>query len=279
MIKKIIVLLIVISFIGTALACENNNNNGCSSGRCQDGNDHDKGKGNDKEIDNHGHDHRGDDGDDDDGSDDGGSDDNDGSDDGSDTGDGGDDSDSDSGDSDTSSDVGDSNDGGDNSDSSSSNPGSSSGSGHGILTLSASQPGNFYGDSFGASDCERVSILTKQLDNETLKARAIYKLQIIADDYDLTLDEFIQHKCSKTGLTFYNPMISGGGWIISNTTGTGDLSQPIPYNKTAVDPIPAKKKVSEPLIKQITIGAVILVLFMIGLSYLYWRFRNLEKKE
>ena len=275
MIKKIMVLLIVISFIGAALACENNNNNnGCSNGRCQDGNDHDKGKGNDKEIDNHGHDHRGDDGDDDDGSDDGGSDDNDGSDDGSDTG--GSDDDSDSGDSDTSSDVGDSNDDGDNSDGSSSNPGSSSGSGRGILTLSVSQPGNFYGDSFGASDCERVSILTKQLDNETLKARAIYKLQIIADDYDLTIDEFIQYKCSKTGLTFYNPEISSGGRVISDSTGTGDLSQPIPYNKTAVDPIPAKKNVNERLIEQITIGAVILIILMIGFSYLYWRFRKLE---
>ncbi len=275
MIKKIIVLLIVTSFIGAALACENNNN-GCSNGRCQDGNDHDKGKGNDKEIDNHGHDRQGDGGDGDDGSDDGGLDDNDGSDDGSDTGDGGDDSDS--GDGDTSSDVGDSNNGGNNGDGSSSNPGSSSGSGQGILTLSASQPGNFYGDSFGASDCERVSILTRQLDNETLKARAIYKLQIIADDYDLTLDEFIQYKCSKTGLIFYNPVIGDGDWIISNSTGTGDLSQPIPYNKTVVDTTPAKKNVNERLIEQITIGTIIFVLLIAGFSYLYWRFRKLEVK-
>lgn len=159
-------------------------------------------------------------------------------------------------------------------DSSDTGTGSGTGSGSGIMILSMSGlPGGFSG-SFGSGDCYRVSVWTKQLNNETLKARALYNLQIIADEYDLTIDEFIKYKCSKTGLTFYPEKIYGGGggstWTYESNP-TDDLSQPIPI------PTLEKKKMNELLIRQITAGTAIFMILIIGFSY--WRFRKLGKSQ
>lgn len=138
-------------------------------------------------------------------------------------------------------------------------------------------PSGIGGSIFGSSDCERVSILTKQLDNETLKARALYNLQIIADDYDLTVDEFIKYKCSKTGLTFYPEPRYGGsrGYIISETTVESDIPVKIPPFRDATL---SKKGLTETQKLQITIAAVTLVLFIMSLIYLNYRYKKLVLK-
>lgn len=257
MIKKVLVLIIVFSLIATAVAHENKND-----GKDADPQDGDAGHGNDFRDKPH-HGDGGDGGDDhNDGSDDGGSDDG-----GSDTGDDSTGEDS----SDTGTGGGTGNGGSD----TGFGTGSGSVSGSGIMILSMSGlPGGFSG-SFGSGDCYRVSVWTKQLNNETLKVRARYNLQIIADEYDLTIDEFIKYKCSKTGLTFYPEKIYGGGggstWTYESNP-TDDLSQPIPI------PTLEKKKMNELLIRQITAGTVIFIILRIGFSYLDWRFRKLGEK-
>ena len=54
------------------------------------------------------------------------------------------------------------------------------------------------GPIFGSCDCERMSILSQQLDDNTLKARALYWMDIIAWDYKTTPERFISRYCAKT---------------------------------------------------------------------------------
>lgn len=150
--------------------------------------------------------------------------------------------------------------------------GDSSGSGIGTFTLSTNLNG-FSGDAFGNGDCERVSILTKQLDNETLIARAKYKLQIIADEYDLTIDEFIRYKCSKTGLSFYP---SGGGGTSGSPTwlnisiGEATITQAEPQEQHI-----SERSRNETFVRQLEIGGLITGILLLGLWYLHGRYKRL----
>lgn len=61
----------------------------------------------------------------------------------------------------------------------------------------------FYGMTFSKSDCERISILSNQLDNETLRPRALYLMDIIISDYNVkSVYNFTQKYCLKLNLTF-----------------------------------------------------------------------------
>lgn len=51
---------------------------------------------------------------------------------------------------------------------------------------------------FGSCDCERMSILSHQLDDNTFKARALYWMDIIAWDYKTTPGRFVSRYCAGT---------------------------------------------------------------------------------
>jgi len=67
-----------------------------------------------------------------------------------------------------------------------------------ISIVSAQVGDKTSGPIFGSCDCERMSILSQQLDDNTLKVRALYWMDIIAWDYKTTPERFISRYCAKT---------------------------------------------------------------------------------